>query len=51
MLFNLYSFDSLRSDRTHAPTINLIGCDFKFMFDKQALIQVETNNFVEMNLK
>ena len=48
VLFNLYAFDAIHSNLTHAPTINLINCDFNYFFDKQALIQVETNNFVEM---
>ena len=52
VLFNLYAFDSVRSNRTHAPTLNLINCDFKyFLNDIQALIQVETNNFIEMAVK
>ena len=52
VLFNLYAFDSVRSNRTHAPTLNLVNCDFKyFLNDIQALIQVETNNFVEMAVK
>lgn len=45
MLFNLYGFDPYRSNRTHSPTLNLIDCDFKYFFDMQALIQVETNNY------
>lgn len=48
VLFNLYAFDSIHSNRTHAPTLNLFDCDFKYFHDKQALIQVENNNFVEM---
>lgn len=52
LLFNLYAFDSIRSNRTHAPTLNLINCDFKyFLDDMQALINVETNNFIEMAVK
>ena len=38
VLFNLYAFDAVFSNRTHAPTLNLINCDFKYFFDKQALI-------------
>ena len=38
VLFNLYAFDSVRSNLTHAPTLNLINCDFKYFHDKQALI-------------
>lgn len=39
----------MRSNRTHSPTLNLINCDFVyFLDDMQALIQVETNNYVEM---
>ena len=34
VLFNLYSFDSLSSNRTHAPTLNLHNCDFKYFLDK-----------------
>lgn len=48
MLFNLYAFDSVHSNLTHAPTLHLYNCDFKYFHDKQALIQVETNNYVEM---
>ena len=48
VLFNLYAFDSVRGNNTHSPTLNLINCDFKYFLDKQALIQVETNNFIEM---
>ena len=47
-MFNLYAFDPIHSVRTHAPTLNLYNCDFKYFHDKQALIQVETNNYVEM---
>ena len=50
VLFNLYAFDPIRSNATHAPTLNLINCDFKYFLDKQALIQVETNNFIEMGI-
>ena len=50
VLFNLYAFDGVRSNRTHTPTLNLINCDFKYFHDKQALIQVETNNFVEQSI-
>ena len=39
VLFNLYAFDSVRSNRTHAPTLNLVNCDFKyFLDDNEALI-------------
>ena len=39
VLFNLYAFDSLRSNRTHAPTLNLVNCDFKYFLDDiEALI-------------
>ena len=38
VLFNLYAFDSYNSNRTHAPTLNLVNCDFTYFFDKQALI-------------
>ena len=39
VLFNLYAFDSIRSNRTHSPTLNLINCDFKyFLDDSEALI-------------
>lgn len=48
VLFNLYAFDAVHSNRTHAPTLNLIDCDFTYFIDKQALIQVENNNYVEM---
>lgn len=48
VLFNLYAFDSVHSNRVHSPTLNLIDCDFTYFFDKQALIQVENNNYVEM---
>ena len=51
VLFNLYAFDAVFSNRTHAPTLNLINCDFKYFFDKQALIQVETNNYFEMAIE
>ena len=34
VLFNLYSFDSYRSNLTHSPTLNLIDCDFKYFLDK-----------------
>ena len=47
VLFNLYGFDPFRSNRTHAPELNLIDCDFMYFFDMQALIQVETNNYYE----
>ena len=52
VLFNLYAFDTVRSNRTHSPTLNLINCDFKYFLDDEmeALIQVETNNFVEMGV-
>ena len=50
-LFNLYAFDSMHSERTHAPTLNLIDCDFKYFFNQTSLIQVETNNFVELGLE
>ena len=33
VLFNLYAFDSMRSNRTHAPTLNLVNCDFKYYVD------------------
>ena len=48
VLFNLYAFDTYRSNRTHSPTLNLIDCDFEYFFDMQALIQVETNNYIQM---
>lgn len=48
VLFNLYAFDSVHSDRTHAPTLNLYNCTFKYFHDKQSLIQVETSNYAEM---
>ena len=48
VLFNLYSFDALNSNRTHSPELKLINCDFKYFMNNQALIQVETNNFIEM---
>ena len=52
VLFNLYAFDTVRSNRTHAPTLNLVNCDFKYFLDDiEALIQVETNNYVEMAVK
>ena len=38
VLFNLYGFDPVHSNRTHAPTLNLLNCDFKYFHDKQALI-------------
>ena len=41
----------MHSERTHAPTLNLIDCDFKYFFNLTSLIQVETNNFVELGLK
>ena len=47
VLFNLYAFDGFRSNRNHAPELNLIDCDFMYFFDMQALIQVETNNYYE----
>ena len=50
VLFNLYSFDPIHSKRVHAPTLRLINCDFKYFFNMQALIQVETNNLVEMGI-
>ena len=34
VLFNLYAFDTYRSNRTHSPTLNLIDCDFEYFFDK-----------------
>ena len=46
-LFNLYAFDSVRSNKVHAPTLNLINCDFKFFMGQTALIQVENNNFID----
>ena len=49
VLFNLYAMDAVRSNRTHSPTLNIINCEFKyFLDDNSALIQVETNNFIEM---
>ena len=48
VLFNLYAFDALHSNLTHSPTLNLYNCDFKYFHDKQALIQVENNNYQEM---
>ena len=48
VLFNLYAFDSVHSNLTHSPTLNLYNCDFKYFHDKQALIQVENNNYAEM---
>ena len=50
VLFNLYGFDAYRSERTHSPELNLINCDFKYFFDMQALIQVETNNYFEAGI-
>ena len=45
-LFNLYSFDALRSDRRHTPSLNLTNCEFRyFLGNMSSLIQVETNNF------
>jgi hypothetical protein len=38
VLFNLYAFDAIHSNLTHAPTLNLINCDFTYFMDKQALI-------------
>ena len=35
----------------HAPTLNLINCDFKYFYNVTALIQVETNNFIEMGIE
>ena len=49
-LFNLYSFDTIHSERTHSPTLNLIDCDFKYFFNQSSLINVETNNFAEMGI-
>ena len=53
VLFNLYAFDTVRSNRTHSPTLNLINCDFKYFLNNEmeALIQVETNNFMEMGIE
>ena len=34
----------------HSPTLRLIDCDFKYFFHMQALVQVETNNLVEMGI-
>ena len=50
VLFNLYSFDPIHSKRVHSPTLRLINCDFKYFFNMQALIQIETNNLVEMGI-
>lgn len=47
-MFNLYAFDALHSNLVHAPTLHLFNCDFKYFHDKQALIQVENNNYVHM---
>ena len=45
VLFNLYSFDKVRSNNTHTPTLELDNCDFKYFLGNQtALIQLETNN-------
>ena len=33
VLFNLYSFDALRSKLIHSPTLRLINCDFKYFLD------------------
>ena len=45
MLFNLYSFDKLRTTSSKPPELNIIDCTFKFFVNKlDALIQVETNN-------
>ena len=41
----------MHSERTHAPTLNLIDCDFKYFFNLTSLIQVETNNFVELGVE
>ena len=52
VLFNLYAMDSVHSNRTHSPTLNLYGCEFKYFIEnEQALIQVETNNYSEMAVK
>ena len=49
-LFNLYSFDSVRSAMTTPPELVLTDCDFKyFAGGHDSLIQVETNNFGIMN--
>ena len=45
-LFNLYSFDSFRSQRATPPVLNIINCEFKyFLGGHDSLINVETNNF------
>ena len=50
-LFNLYSFDSVRSTRTAPPELVITGCDFKyFAAGHDSLINIETNNFSFMNL-
>ena len=51
VLFNLFGFDPIFSMNVQSPTLNLVDCDFKFFFNKSALIQVETNHFVEMGLE
>lgn len=40
----------MHSERTHSPTLNLIDCDFKYFFNQTSLIQVETNNFIELGV-
>ena len=38
VLFNLYAFDALRSNKVHSPTLEMKDCDFEYFFDKQALV-------------
>jgi len=45
-VFNLYAFDSLRSDNHKIPELNFLECDFEyFTSDQEALVVVETGNY------
>lgn len=45
MLFNLYAFDGLSSQKLIIPELKLVNCEFSyFLTNQETLINIETNN-------
>jgi hypothetical protein len=48
-LFNLYSFDRMRSTYSSPPALTITNCSFKyFLGNFESLINIETSNYAPM---